>query len=211
VPAPTPQDRFKAWYQTDPRYLMQNPQFAAQRSGIYAQYGWMPDGKGGYRKTTAAENPFSQIQALSNALSGNSQAIQNSANSRGLLFSGAQVQGQQNAGTAYEKQLADAQKAFQSALSGVNTDESNLITSLYPDYLKTAPPGSPAAVAAKAVAAKSAASTKWEADRKARVARAQAHLKQDKIDAKRRKYHPRPKPKPQPRGVAGGPHGYQRP
>jgi hypothetical protein len=200
---------------------MQNPQFAAQRSGIYAQYGWNPvldahgqpvfDVHGRPRYVESANDPNGVVNQLKQALSGQSQAVANSANSRGLLFSGAQVQGQQNALTANDKAIKDATLAFERALGGVNTDQSNLITSLYPDYLKTAPPGSPAAVAAKAVAAKSAASTKWEADRKARVARAQAHLKQDKIDAKRRKYHPRPKPKQQPRGVAGGPTGYQRP
>lgn len=146
---------FGAWYKTDPRYLLQHPQFAAQKAGLYAQYGWQPqtDAAGnvtGYTQSSAADNPFSIVQQLSQALAGNSQHIQDSANSRGLLFSGAQVQGQQNATHDYENSLSDAQKAFQNALAGVNTNESQMISDLYPDYLATAPPGgAPKPVAAK--------------------------------------------------------------
>jgi hypothetical protein len=85
--------------------------------------------------------------------------------------------------------LSEAQLAFQRALSATNTDESNLVNSLYGDYLATAPPATPAAAAAAAAkppltAAQKAAA---EADRKARIAKAQAHLKQDKINAAKKK------------------------
>lgn len=184
---------FNAWYQTDPRYLLQHPQFQAQKAGLYAQYGWQPttDAAGnvtGYNQSTAADNPYSIVQQLSEALAGNSQKVQDTANSRGLLFSGAQVQGQQNATHNYENSLSDAQKAFQSALAGVNQNEASLISELYPDYLATAPPATPAtAAAAASPAATTAAAAAKEKDRLARIKKAQDHLRQDKLNAKKRK------------------------
>lgn len=154
APKPTPPaDPFKAWYMTDPRFLQQNPLFAAQEGQTYAQYGWNPilnahgvqvrdsHGNPEYRQQTAAENPYSAVNQLAQALAGNSQRIQESANSRGLLFSGAQAQQQQNATSDYDKQLDSTRRAFEQALGGINQQRANLITSLYPDYLKTAPPG----------------------------------------------------------------------
>lgn len=208
VTPPTPKPpNFNDWYKTDPRFLLQNPQFGAQRAGLYAQYGWQPtmDASGkvtGYSQSSRADNPFGITSQLADALAGRSQNVQDSANSRGLLFSGAQVQGQQNAATEYEGQLSNAQKAFQAALAGVNTDEAELISSLYPDYLAQAPPASAAAAAAAAAAkpsaAAAAAAAAAEADRKARVKKAQDHLRQDKIDAaaRRRKRPTKKKPAP---------------
>jgi hypothetical protein len=165
-PAAPPRPDFGAWYKSDPRYLNQNPQFQAARSQTYAQYGWFPvldaagkpvlnaQGQPTYRQASAQEAPGSITNQFAQALAGQSQNVQDSANSRGLLFSGAQVQGQQNAIAANDTRLSEAQLAFQRALSGVNTDESNLVNSLYTDYLATAPPAGaakPAAAAPKPV------------------------------------------------------------
>jgi hypothetical protein len=151
-PAAPPRPDFAAWYKSDPRYLQQNPQFQAERSRTYAQYGWFPvtdaagqpvlnaQGQPTYRQASAQEAPGSITNQLAQALAGQSQNVQDSANSRGLLFSGAQVQGQQNAIAQNDTRLSEAQLAFQRALYGVNTDESNLVNSLYTDYLATAPP-----------------------------------------------------------------------
>lgn len=196
-----PKPDFGAWYKTDPRYLMMNPQFQANRVNTYAQFGWSPvldaagqpvlgaDGKPQYHQASATEAPNSMVNQLAQALAGQSQNVQDSANSRGLLFSGAQVQGQQNAISANDKQLSDAQLAFQRALSGINSDEAELVNSLYPDYLATAPPATPAAAAAAATTPAQTAAQKAaaEKDRLARIAKAQNHLKQDKIDAAKRK------------------------
>lgn len=202
VPAP-PRPDFNSWYTSDPRYLQMHPQYEAQRSGTYAQYGWFPEldangkpvldanGKPKYRQASAAEDPNSIVNQLANALAGRSQNIQDSANSRGLLFSGAQVQGQQNAITENDRQLSDAQLAFQRALAGINKDEADTVSSLYPDYVATAPPGNTTAAAGGGGAAASGMTpAQKEADRQRRMKKAQDHLAQDKIDAARRKKAP---------------------
>ena len=197
-PAP-PKPDFNAWYKSDPRYLNQNPQFQAARSQTYAQYGWFPvldaagkpvlnaQGQPTYRQATAQEAPGSITNQFAQALAGQSQNIQDSANSRGLLFSGAQVQGQQNAIAQNDTRLSEAQLAFQRALSATNTDEASLVNSLYGDYLATAPPATPATAAAAKPALTPAQKAAAEADRKARIKKAQDHLRQDKINAAKKK------------------------
>lgn len=197
-PIVPPRPDFGAWYKTDPRYLLQQPQFQAARSGTYAQYGWHPvldatgqpvlgaNGQPQYKQATAAEDPGSIVNQLAQALAGQSQNIQDTANSRGLLFSGAQAQGQQNALTENDAKLSQAQLAFQNALQGINQDESNLVNQLYPDYLATAPPATPPKAAAAAVATP-AQKTTAEKDRLARIKKAQDHLRQDKLNAAKKK------------------------
>jgi hypothetical protein len=110
------------------------------------------------------------------------------------------VQGQQNATHAYEGQLSDAQQAFQRALAGVNTDQSRLISDLYPDYLAQAPAASATAKPAATAASTTAAAAVAEAARKARVKKAQDHLRQDKINAAKKKAAPPKKRKTTPGG-----------
>lgn len=204
---PPPRPDFNAWYRSDPRYLNQAPQFQAQRAQTYAQFGWFPvtdaagqpvlnaQGQPTYRQASAQEDPGGITNQLAQALAGQSQNVQDSANSRGLLFSGAQVQGQQNAIAQNDQRLSEAQLAFQRALSATNTDESNLVNSLYSDYLATAPPASTTTTAAAATpAATAAAAAAKEKDRQARIKKAQDHLRQDKINAaKKRKAPPKRK------------------
>src|SRR4051812_24565349 len=66
---------FNDWYKTDPRYLLQHPQFGAEKAALYAQYGWQPttDAAGtttGYTQSSSADNPFSIVNQLSQALTG---------------------------------------------------------------------------------------------------------------------------------------------
>lgn len=191
---------FNSWFKTDPRWFQQSPMFEAARAGTYGQYGMSPmigadgkpvigaNGKPRYNIASAAEAPFTMVNQLAQAFAGKSQNIQDSANSRGLLFSGAQAQGQQNALTEKDRQTSDMVGAFERALQGINQDEADLITSLYPDYLATAPPATPATTAAAATpAATSAAAAAKEKDRQARIKKAQDHLRQDKLNAKKRK------------------------
>jgi hypothetical protein len=192
---------FGAWYKSDPRYLLQHPQFEAGRNQTYAQYGWFPvtdaagqpvlnaQGQPTYRQATAQEAPGSITNQFAQALAGQSQNVQDSANSRGLLFSGAQVQGQQNAITQNDQRLSEAQLAFQRALRGINQDESELVNSLYGDYVASAPPATPtaAATAAGAPALTPAQKAAAETARKARIKKAQDHLRQDKLNAAKKK------------------------
>lgn len=176
-------------------------QFQAGRAGLYGQYGLSPmigadgkpvlDEKGHPRYNIASgdEAPFSLVNQLAQAFAGQSQNLQDSANSRGLLFSGAQAQGQQNLSTQNDQRFSDMTMALEKALGSINQDQANLINELYPDYLATAPPANAAANPAAAAAAKA----KAEADRQARIKKAQDHLRQDKLDAARRKKKPAPK------------------
>jgi hypothetical protein len=161
--APQPPD-FNAYYTSDPRYLQQNPVYAAMESAIYAQYGWVPDGRGGYTQQSRADNPYSVANQLARSLSQNSAGIMNQANARGTLFSGAQAAGQNQATDAYNQALNQAALGMKDELLGVADQRAALINSLYPDYLEqvgtlgAAPPPPPDPrtdpVAAAAAAAK---------------------------------------------------------
>jgi len=206
-PAPTPLSPFEAWYMTNPAYLAAHPNYVNQQNQLQAQYGLVKNAQGQWVPASGAGSENGLMQQLQRALAGQSQGIQDSANSHGLLFSGAQAQMQQNAKAKNAQDQFDAVEAFTNAMNGINTQESNLISSLYDDYIKQAPPGSPPAVAAAKKKAADDAAAKAEADRKARVKKAQDHLKADRAKAaaaKRRKKRRKPSRERPGGGMTGG-------
>jgi hypothetical protein len=135
--APTPPaapPNFEAYYQSDPRFLAQNPMLLAMQKQIEAKYGWAPDGAGGYRQQTQQENPYSVIQQLAQSLRGDSANVTNATNARGLLFSGFNKVGQEAAADDYNRRLAEAAASRDAELLDVSGQRAQLLADLYPDY-----------------------------------------------------------------------------
>jgi hypothetical protein len=148
VPAPAAPD-FSAYYLSDPRYLQQNPLFDAMKARLYAQFGWVPNGAGGFAQQSTAENPYSVVAQLAKSLQGQTADVQNTNNARGILFSGGTVSGLQGATDNYNKDLYSASNQFQEQVGDVDRQRADLISSLYPDYAEMAgklgatPPAAP--------------------------------------------------------------------
>jgi hypothetical protein len=133
TPPPAPPN-FEAYYQSDPRFLAQNPLLLAMQKQIEAQYGWAPDGAGGFRQQTAQENPYSVVQQLARTLRGDSANVTNATNSRGLLFSGFNKVGQEAAVGDYNQRLNEAAMARDAELGDINAQRAQLLADIYPDY-----------------------------------------------------------------------------
>lgn len=112
----------------DWRYIAQAPRFASQQNELYTQFGWVPDpnSPSGYRMATAAEQPYSQAQAIIQALARRSADVTNNNNAHGLLYSGAQVGQQQAAQSASEQDTAQAFAQLLRQLGGIEDSRSDL-------------------------------------------------------------------------------------
>src|SRR5690606_17551058 len=138
-PAPTPPPlTFEAYYQSDPRYLANNPILTALQQGIYQRYGWVPDGAGGFRQQSAAENPYSVVNMLARDLARDSARVTNTTNARGLLFSGFNTTGQEAAADAYNRRLNEAAMDRDRELLDVDSRRADLLSGIYPDYVAEA-------------------------------------------------------------------------
>jgi hypothetical protein len=137
--APTPPaapPNFEAYYQSDPRYLAQNPLWTAMQNAIYTRYGWVPDAAspGGFRQQSAQENPYSEVQNLARDLRRESAGVTNAANSRGLLFSGFNKVGQEAEVDEYNRELNAKAMERDADLLGVTSARNQLLADIYPDY-----------------------------------------------------------------------------
>lgn len=121
----------------DPRYMAASSGFNARRSDLYAQYGWIPDASSptGYRLATATEQPYSIANQLAQALRSRSQDVMNQHNSRGILFSGSQVAGQEQALDAHNRGMAESYADFIRGLGQVTSDEGALQSEIYRDAI----------------------------------------------------------------------------
>jgi hypothetical protein len=131
---PAPPPNFEAYYQSDPRYLAQNPMWTAMQNAIYSKFGWAPDGAGGFRQQSAQENPYSVVQNLARDLRRGSAGVTNAANSRGLLFSGFNKVGQEAEVDEYNRDLNAAAMERDAELLGVTSARNQLLSDIYPDY-----------------------------------------------------------------------------
>lgn len=159
APPPATPD-FTSYYQSDPRYLTQNPILEALRGQIYAKFGWMPDPAhpGKFIQASATDNPYSVVQNLAKQMRSQSADVTNYNNAHGILVSGGQISGQQGAVDDYNRNLNEQSQNFQGELGNISQQQASLISSLYPDYAKMAgtlgaPVAEPAAAASGSAAA----------------------------------------------------------
>lgn len=139
-PVPTI-DAFRAWLLSDPRYIAEHAAEVRNQGALQAQYGYVQNPDGSY-SIDWTSNPYSVLAGLRRTMQQRTQSWQDAANARGLLFSGAQVARQQGEQNAYGGQLQGAQTDFGNKAFGLsNAEEQYIMNTLYPDYLKTAPPG----------------------------------------------------------------------
>lgn len=135
TPPPAPVN-FEAYYQSDPRYLAQNPMFQALTNQVYQRFGWVPNGAGGFRQQSREENPYSVVNLLARDLARDSAGVTNATNARGLLFSGFNKVGQEAAADEYNQNLNRAAMERDAALNDISAQRAQLLADLYPDYVE---------------------------------------------------------------------------
>lgn len=146
---------------SDP-YFLQHGALAKQLQELINQYGSSSALTPGYQQefglgagdvSTANQNPYSTLNQLQQQLAGNQSQIQNTANSHGALYSGANAAATQHEIQAGGQRNYQAQQALQAALGGLQTtDLSNLTdatgraaTAALNDPTLAPPPPAPAA------------------------------------------------------------------
>lgn len=149
--------------QLDPSYIAAHTGLSAQLKNLLLGYGdasaLSPQEASAYGIqpgdiSAANQNPYSTLSQLKQQLAGDMTGIQNTANSHGALFSGANA-----AATAHEQQAAgqrsyNALQALQGAIGGIDTQNTNALTSAYGTLTQNAlnDPTIPAPAAAPAAA-----------------------------------------------------------
>jgi hypothetical protein len=142
-PAP-PQQDFGAYLKTDPGYAALLASLKGQQSSLLTQFGDASgqvgiDGSpiGADVQQAAAANPYSFLAQDRLATRQHVSGINNSANAHGLLYSGANVQGQVNEYGADQQRQYAARAALQNALGGLSGQQAQGTTDAYQNYLNS--------------------------------------------------------------------------
>lgn len=147
-PAPTPtpqptqaqlqqrqQDAINAAIAADPRYLAQNPLWAAEQNQLYARYGINPDGTWASRST----DPYSVYNTLRTQADQSTANAQASANASGALFSGANAAMVARGQDAFNRNLSDAYNSYLSQMQGITSDQNALRGTIANEFMQNHP------------------------------------------------------------------------
>lgn len=133
---------FGAYLATDPGYAALLASLRGQQAGLVNAFGDATgisgiDGSplGADVATAAANNPFSWLAMDRRATQRNIGSVQNSANARGLLYSGANAQGQANEYAADQQRQSAARQALQNSLLGLGGQQAQGLTTAYQNYM----------------------------------------------------------------------------
>jgi hypothetical protein len=144
VPVAPPQQDFGAYLKTDPGYAALLASLKGQQSSLLTQFGDASgqvgiDGSpiGADVQQAAAANPYSFLAQDRLATRQHVSGINNSANAHGLLYSGANVQGQVNEYAADQQRQYAARAALQNALGGLGGQQAGGVSSAYQNYLNS--------------------------------------------------------------------------
>jgi hypothetical protein len=143
--APTQQD-FGSYLQTDPGYAALLASLRGQQGNLITQFGDASgltgiDGQpiGGDIATAAHNNPYSWLAQDRQATGQHVSTINNSANAHGLLFSGANAQGQVNEYGADQMRQYNARAALQNALGGLGSQQAAGLGTAQQNYILSQP------------------------------------------------------------------------
>lgn len=145
APAAAPQN-FGSYLQTDPGYAALLASLKGQQAGLVTQFGDASgltgiDGSpiGGDVQQAASANPFSWLAQDRKATGQHVGSINNAANAHGLLYSGANAQGQVNEYGADQQRQYAARSALQNALGGLGAQQAQGVSQAAQNYLLTQP------------------------------------------------------------------------
>lgn len=148
APAAPPQD-FGSYLKTDPGYAALLQSLQGQQGSLVTQFGdasgieqiGAPAGTmlGGDIQQAAANNPFSWLAQDRKATGQHVGSINNAANAHGLLYSGANAQGQVNEYGADQQRQYAARSALQNALGGLGAQQAQGVSQAAQNYLLTQP------------------------------------------------------------------------
>lgn len=145
-PVPSGPQDFGAYLKTDPGYAALLASLKGQQANLVTQFGDASgvsgiDGSplGADVQQAASANPYSWLAQDRKATGQHVGSINNSANAHGLLYSGANAQGQVNEYAADQQRQYAARAALRDALGGLGSQQAQGLSGAYTNYLAGLP------------------------------------------------------------------------